>query len=86
MLRLWYVAVYKYIETNYYFLLFHAKNNKKLGGVLMIKMDIDAIVLRLTDSTATVNGNTLTEDEKKCVGNKLNQQAADRIVLVPKMM
>ena len=29
----------------------------------MIKMDIDAIVLRLTDSTATVNGNTLTEDE-----------------------
>ena len=28
----------------------------------------------------------LTEDEKKCVGNKLNQQAADRIVLVPKTM
>ncbi len=44
------------------------------------------VYIRFGEDENYRNVNTLTEDEKKCVGNKLNQQAADRIVLVPKTM
>ncbi len=44
------------------------------------------VYIRVGEDENYRNVNTLTEDEKKSVGNKLNQQAADRIVLVPKTM
>lgn len=44
------------------------------------------VYIRFGEDENYQNVNTLTEDEKKYVGNKLNQQAADRIVLVPKTM
>lgn len=42
------------------------------------------VYIRFGEDENYQNVNTLTEDEKKCVGNKLNQQAAEKIVLVPK--
>lgn len=44
------------------------------------------VYIRFGEDENYRNVNTLTEKEKKCVGNKLNQQAANRIVLVPKTM
>ena len=44
------------------------------------------VYIRFGEDENYRNVNTLTVDEKKCVGNKLYQQAADRIVLVPKTM
>ena len=34
--------------------------------------------------TNHINYDTLTDEEKNLAGNKLNQQAADSIVIVPK--
>lgn len=42
------------------------------------------VYIRFGDDTNYRNVNTLTDEEKKLAGNKLNQQAAERIVLVPK--
>ena len=44
------------------------------------------VYIRFGENENYRNVDALTEEEKKCVGNKLNQQAADRIVLVPKTM
>lgn len=42
------------------------------------------VYIRFGDDTNYRNVNTLTDEEKKSAGNKLNQQAADNIVVVPK--
>lgn len=42
------------------------------------------VYIRFGDDTNYRNVNTLTDEEKKLAGNKLNQQAADSIVVVPK--
>lgn len=42
------------------------------------------VYIRFGEDKNYRNVNTLTVDEKKCVGDKLNRQAAEKIVLVPK--
>lgn len=44
------------------------------------------VYIRFGEDENYRNVNTLTEEEKKCVGDKLNRQAAEKIVLVPKTM
>lgn len=42
------------------------------------------VYIRFGDDVNYRNVNTLTDEEKKLAGNKLNQQVADSIVVVPK--
>lgn len=42
------------------------------------------VYIRFGDDVNYRNVNTLTDEEKKIAGNKLNQQVADSIVVVPK--
>ena len=44
------------------------------------------VYIRFGENENYRNVDALTEEEKKCVGDKLNRQAADRIDLVPKTM
>lgn len=41
------------------------------------------VLVRMGD-TKYINVNTLTDEEKKNAGNRMNRQAADSIVIVPK--
>lgn len=42
------------------------------------------VYIRFGDDVNYRNVNTLMDEEKKSAGNKLNQQAADSIVIAPK--
>lgn len=44
------------------------------------------VYIRFGENENYRNVDALTEEEKKCVGDKLNRQAAEKIVLVPKTM
>lgn len=44
------------------------------------------VYIRIGEDQKYRNFDTLEDEEKKCIGNKLNQQAAERIVLVPKIV
>lgn len=59
----------------------YKRNNIRCTGGGEVKTNV---YIRFGDDTNYRNVNTLTDEEKKLAGNKLNQQAADSIVIAPK--
>lgn len=59
----------------------YKRNNIRCSGGGGVKTNV---YIRFGDDTNYRNVNTLTDEEKKIAGNKLNQQAADSIVIAPK--
>nr|DAY65892.1 MAG TPA: hypothetical protein [Caudoviricetes sp.] len=59
----------------------YKRNNIRCTGGGGVKTNV---YIRFGDDTNYRNVNTLTDEEKKIAGNKLNQQAADSIVIAPK--
>lgn len=59
----------------------YKRNNIRCTGGGEVKTNV---YIRFGDDTNYRNINTLTDEEKKIAGNKLNQQAADSIVIAPK--
>ena len=59
----------------------YKRNNIRCTGGGEVKTNV---YIRFGDDVNYRNVNTLTDEEKKLAGNKLNQQAAERIVLAPK--
>nr|DAI71610.1 MAG TPA: hypothetical protein [Caudoviricetes sp.] len=59
----------------------YKRNNIRCTGGGEVKTNV---YIRFGDDTNYRNVNTLTDEEKKIAGNKLNQQAADSIVIAPK--
>lgn len=59
----------------------YKRNNIRCIGGGGVKTNV---YIRFGDDTNYRNVNTLTDEEKKLAGNKLNQQAADSIVIAPK--
>lgn len=59
----------------------YKRNNIRCTGGGEVKTNV---YIRFGDDANYRNVNTLTDEEKKLAGNKLNQQAAERIVLAPK--
>ena len=59
----------------------YKRNNIRCTGGGEVKTNV---YIRFGDDTNYRNVNTLTDEEKRIAGNKLNQQAADNIVVVPK--
>lgn len=59
----------------------YKRNNIRCTGGGGVKTNV---YIRFGDDVNYRNVNTLTDEEKKLAGNKLNQQVADSIVVVPK--
>lgn len=59
----------------------YKRNNIRCTGGGEVKTNV---YIRFGDDANYRNVNTLTDEEKKLAGNKLNQQAADSIVIAPK--
>lgn len=59
----------------------YKRNNIRCTGGGEVKTNV---YIRFGDDTNYRNVNTLTDEEKRIAGNKLNQQAADSIVIAPK--
>lgn len=59
----------------------YKRNNIRCTGGGEVKTNV---YIRFGDDANYRNVNTLTDEEKKIAGNKLNQQAADSIVIAPK--
>ena len=59
----------------------YKRNNIRCIGGGEVKTNV---YIRFGDDANYRNVNTLTDEEKKLAGNKLNQQVADSIVIAPK--